>query len=387
MDTRTSVTDGFTSAPTVGRVRARRFGARVAATDRAVLGYWLAAHVALLVLAYAAAWVEASGNAHERLTGGYQQWDANLLQSIAQYGYWGGPDGSLAHPHQEAFFPGYPLLLAAVHLVVRNWVAAELLLSLLAGAVALVALGRLAGDRRAALFMVTAPAAVFLTVGYSEGLFLAFAVPAWLAARDRRWWLAGGLGYFAAFTRPSGLFLIPALLLATVLSGPGRWKSAAKVLPCVVAPVVYEMFLYMHTHRWSAWLDANRDGWGVKLTSPWAMARTSYGMAFGHGMGAGYGFMSQLELAALAAMLAGTVALLILRRWPEALYVGLTFVSLMVAGYAQACDRATLACFPLYVLLAKAAARWRWAGGAYLATSAPLAAVVAVMYLSGQWAG
>ncbi len=367
--------------------RLRSLAARLDRDDRAALGYWAAAHAALLILGYAAAWIGGNGKDHQPFTGVYERWDAVLYRSIAQYGYWGGPGGTTAHPNQEAFFPGYPAALAAAHLLVRNWTLAELALSLTAGCVAAVALARLAGSARAALYLTTAPAAVFLTVGYSESLFLAFAVPAWLAVRDRRWALAGGLGYFAAFTRVTGLFLIPALLLAALLSGRGRWKAAAQVLPAAAAPAVFEVFLYVHTHRWSAWLDANRAGWGVHLAGPWATLRTAYGMAFGHGLNADYGLMSQVEIASVVAMLALTVVLLARRQWPQAVYVGLGVAALATASYYQACARGMLVCFPLYVLLARASQRRPWVGGAWLAVSGPLAVVVAVQYLRGSWAG
>lgn len=371
-----------------GRLDPRPLWARLTVTDRAALGYWLLAHIALLVLAYAAAWTESPGNPHEPLTGQYEHWDAVLLRSIAQYGYWGGPGGKMAHPHQEAFFPGYPLLLALVHLAVRNWVLSELLLSLAAGCVVVVALARLAGDRRAALYLLAAPASVFLMVGYSECLFLAFALPAWLAARSGRWTACGALAFAAALTRPNGLFLIPALVLLALLKPQGpRWRALLGLAVAPAAPLLYAEYLWLHTRRWSAWLDANRAGWGVHFSSPWRTLKVSYSMAFGHGGPADYGLMGQLEIASIGVMLAAVAVLLARRAWPEALYAGFTTVSLASAGYYQACTRDLLLCFPVFVLLARGAARWRWVGGVYLVVGGPLAAVVAVSFFAGKWAG
>ncbi|MFD2356882.1 mannosyltransferase family protein [Nonomuraea ferruginea] len=85
-----------------------------------------------------------------------------------------------------------------MHLVVPDWSAAGLIVSLVAGAVAMVALARLAEHEgaqgwMAVLGLVLFPAAVFLSAGYSESLFLAFAIPAWLAARQGRWPAAAAL--------------------------------------------------------------------------------------------------------------------------------------------------------------------------------------------------
>lgn len=102
---------------------------------------WGLANVALLVLGWAAAWIGQAGKTHAPLGGVFEQWDAVILRGIAAHGYF----GPHADPHAVAFFPGYPLALAAVHAVVRDWVLAELLLSGVAGAVALLALRRAAG--------------------------------------------------------------------------------------------------------------------------------------------------------------------------------------------------------------------------------------------------
>ncbi len=77
---------------------------------------WAAAHLALFTLAWAAAWVYRGTPAHAPLTGAFEHWDAARLQNIARYGYFS--------PHSTAnnimFFPGYPMVLAAAHLVLRN---------------------------------------------------------------------------------------------------------------------------------------------------------------------------------------------------------------------------------------------------------------------------
>lgn len=55
-----------------------------------------------------------------------------------------------------------------MHLILRNWVLCELLISGVAGCFAVVSLSRLAGGRRAVLYLLTAPTAVFLLVGYAD---------------------------------------------------------------------------------------------------------------------------------------------------------------------------------------------------------------------------
>ncbi|GAA3120480.1 mannosyltransferase family protein [Nonomuraea salmonea] len=124
----------------------------------------------------------------------WSKWDTTLFVTIAEYGYDGEP-GQPADDGLPAFFPGLPLALRLVHLVVPDWAAAGLVVSLVSGAVAMVALARLAETEgahgwAAVLGLLAFPMAVFLAAGYSESLFLAFAIPAWLAARQGRWPLA-----------------------------------------------------------------------------------------------------------------------------------------------------------------------------------------------------
>ena len=192
-----------TPEPPGQAVRDVRVGAGwLSPDDRAALGMWAAAHLALFVLAWAAAWMYRSRPDHGPLTGMFEHWDAVLLRNIAQYGYF----SSHSIPHDIAFFPGDPMTLAAVHLILPSWVLSELVISTVAGNFAVVSLSRLAGGRRAVLYLLTAPAAIFLMVGYSECLFLAFAIPAWRAATRGRWWraaLLAGLSGSSARTPPS----------------------------------------------------------------------------------------------------------------------------------------------------------------------------------------
>jgi hypothetical protein len=370
--------------------------------DRAALTLWTAAYAALLVLDWAAAWTFRTTSAHGSLTGGFQHWDANWLQQIAQFGYF-GPHLS---PASEAFFPGYPLALALAHLVLRNWVLAELVVSAVAGCFAVVSLARLAG-RRAVGYMLAAPAAVFLLVGYSEGLFLALAIPAWSAARRDRWRSAAVLAGLAGLVRPDALFLIPALAVMALISRAepagaagsdvavpparppmvARFKHAAIVCCALASPAAYLCYLRVTAGSWRAWFHAQQVGWDLHLTTPAQALRLTWWAAFEHPFSAGYGFEFQLELAAMAAMVLAFVCFAARRRWPEAVYCGLPVIALGTSTWYQTCPRTLLLLFPVWIALAGLELRWRWTKYAYFAVSAPLAVVLALLYLSGQWAG
>jgi hypothetical protein len=351
--------------------------------ERAALGMWAAAHVSLFVLAWAAAWVYQTTPSHLPLTGVYQHWDASILRDIAQYGYF----SSQSVKNDAAFFPGYPMMLAEAHLLLRNWVLSELVVSAGAGCFAMVSLTRLAGNRRAVLYLLTMPAAIFLMVGYSECLFLALAIPAWRSATLGRWWRAALLAGLAGLVRPDALFLIPALAVMA-LNGPRgqRLANAAKVCCALAGPLAYEAYLTVNS-GWNAWRKANQGGWDLHTVTPVQALKTTWWAAFRHPFSAAYAFEFQLELGAMAVMVLVTLAFLLCRRWPEAVYCGLAAVALGTQTWYQSGTRTVLVLFPVCVALARLDVRHLWVRYAYLSVAAPLAAVIGLLFLTYQWAG
>lgn len=348
--------------------------------ERRVLAAWGFAHIALALACWATAWMKGKPSLYQALVGNYAQWDANLYQGIAAHGYFSGRGPG---PDNIAFFPGYPALLAAVHLVVRDWTVSGLLVSAVAGAVALVCLTRLAGER-AALYLIVAPAAVYLMVGYSEALFLAFALPAWMAAKRRDWRVAALLAAYAGLVRVTGLFLIAALLVEAASCERGkRLRAAAWVSLATLGPAIYEVYLWAGTGSWTAWFTANRHGWDLQFDAPWRSFTNTWDMAFGAVHSSEAAVMSQVEIVFMAVALALTLILLRRRDWPEAMYCGGATVVLGTTSYYQSVPRAVLLMWPLYVLVASAAARRPWVGQMYVWVSVPFAALIAWFYFLG----
>lgn len=376
------------AAQTAAPPRARRWLPQLGSDDRAALGLWAAAHLALLVLAWAAAWTFRVQKSHASLTGVFERWDVVLLRNIAQYGYF-SPHST---PNNIAFPPGYPIVLAVAHLILRNWVISELAVPAVAGCFAVVSLARLAGGRRAVLYLITAPAAIFLMVGYSESLFLAFAVPAWHAAVRRRWWRAALLAGLSGLVRPDAMFLIPALaVMALVGAGSGsagaRLANAAKVCCGFAGLAAYLTYLKVHTGSWTAWFHAQQTGWDEHLVWPIQGLKTTWWAAFQHPFAAGTSFAFQVALAAMAVMVLATVAFALWRRWPEAVYCGLAVIAVGSSTWYVSLSRTLLMQFPIWIAIAAIGARRPWVRYAYLGISAPLAVVFGLLFLTGQWAG
>ncbi|HEX6140575.1 MAG TPA: mannosyltransferase family protein, partial [Candidatus Limnocylindria bacterium] len=160
----------------------------------------------------------------------WNRWDAPHYLDLVVFGYRAVDHGDLIGPNRyRSVYPGdlplyivfYPLfvwLSTAVNAALNSPLISVFVVSSVASlfvAPLLYRLVRLDEEPdvafRAAVFALVFPAAFFLHIGYTESLFLALALGAFLAARTDRWLLAGFLGGLSALTRVNGLVLILAL--------------------------------------------------------------------------------------------------------------------------------------------------------------------------------
>ncbi|SDK02412.1 mannosyltransferase family protein [Nonomuraea jiangxiensis] len=318
---------------------------------------------------------------------GWRKWDAELFITIAEHGY----DGEPGEPVDEglpAFFPGFPGLLRIVHFVVQDWSAAGLVISLVAGAVAMAALARLAELEgahgwMAVLALLCFPMAVFLAAGYSESLFLAFAIPAWLAARQGAWSAAALLGAGAACVRITGLFLAIALVVEFFVAKEAPRRAGWLVVPFLPL-VAYSYYQYSRSGDWLAWKHAQQAGWGRDFAWPWEAWRTTWGSALGSDdMAVAF----RMEIAGAVVAVAVLVWLLVLRRWSELVYTGLQAGALMTSAFYLSIPRSLLLWFPLWVLIARVTTSRTWLIVLYALISGPLMLLNTGRFLSGAWAG
>jgi Mannosyltransferase (PIG-V) len=209
----------------------------------------------------------------------FAQWDSQWFLHIARHGY----DSKQA----TAFFPLYPLLVRGVAEVVRSDVVAAVLVSLAAGTVAVVVLHKLArpllaerGATDTVLLVTLYPIAFVFTAAFSDALFLALALGAFLAATQRRPLLAGVLGGLACGTRLVGLALLPAL---AVLLWDRRRPLA--LVPLILLPAAVGTYaVYLDHHVGDPWAFMHAQGvfWlrhvhgGGPFTGLWLALRDGY---------------------------------------------------------------------------------------------------------------
>ncbi|MET9512565.1 mannosyltransferase family protein [Streptomyces flavidovirens] len=400
----TTATGPGTSRRGLGLRRRRGFWLGLGLDDRNVLLLYVLTRAGIWTTAYCTRWLFAGDRKARDVPpalSSWGQWDWWHYLHIAQEGYFPGGAGPWTDgwDNREAFFPGFPLVLRAVHVVIPDWTVAGLLISFVSGAVAVLALARIARlhlpaadsalGQRAVLFFLLSPCAVFLAAGYTESLFLALALPAWLAARRRNWPLAGILACLATGVRVSGLFLAAAIAVHFVVATDPRkqWRSIPWIALPALPAALYTWFLHAHTGDWMAWNHAQERGWYRNFHAPWEAWQHTWKAAFAHTQSTGYAVMFQAELVTMAVGLLLLGVLLRRRGWPEAVYIGLSLWALGTSYWYTSVPRATLLWWPMWVLLAAWSLRRPWVKSAYVCVVAPLSTVLAVTFLSGRWAG
>src|SRR5690606_6744085 len=100
---------------------------RLHESDWEALLLWLATRLGLIVLGTVGAALLFQDEPLAPFLDRLRRWDADHLIEIARYGYAGDP----AQPPDAglpAFFPGQPLVLRAVHVIVPDWVLGGLLI-------------------------------------------------------------------------------------------------------------------------------------------------------------------------------------------------------------------------------------------------------------------
>lgn len=207
-------------------------------------------------------------------------WDAGWFVRVARDGY---PEGytysntGAVEGNGLAFFPGFPFLIRLVHYAMGgSFESAALVAGTVAGAIATLAVyalgvtlyGRGVGVVFATLFCAQ-PMSVVLSMGYSEGLFVAFTALAFVAARRDLWLVAGLLGLGATLTRPTGAAVALGLSVGAILrfrsarEPAGRWRPVAGATIALLGVPCYLLWVGLRAGSLRAWFDIQTAGWGT----------------------------------------------------------------------------------------------------------------------------
>ncbi|CAN5657407.1 hypothetical protein BH20CHL7_BH20CHL7_08280 [soil metagenome] len=330
------------------------------------------------------------------LVGVWQHWDACWYTKIAAYGYEAGESST-------AFFPLFPLLMRAGGIVAGGLAAGGLLVSAIAFVVAMTGLWQLvtrdvdaATADRTRLYMAIFPVGFFFFAPFTEALFLACAVWAFLGARRGDWELAAVAGFAAALTRAQGILLV--LPIAWEVGrwwmarrrdpdhGPFRLREAMPLAAAAAAPVLGTLtyFVYTASVTGRSFIDA-QSGWGGStLRWPWETLAAAWDRIVETG-----DTVTALNL--VAWLLFAGLAVVVLRRLPfsYALYVlpQLALVTLRDPTFPMMSGaRYLLVLFPCFVILAMAGRSPRF-HTAWVIVSLLLLVYFATRFLEGRFIG
>jgi Gpi18-like mannosyltransferase len=212
------------------------------------------------------------------------RWDAVHYLDIATIGY---------HGTDMAFFPLYPLLIAALGAVIGNHLIAGLIVSNVALFFGLLYLYKLvehefdrAVARRAIFYISIFPTAVFFSAVYTESLFFFLTVASFYYMRERRWWLAGAFGFFAAMTRVEGVLLVVPFAIEWFVShraalmegGLQRTRAFRDLAPIVIIPL--GLALYMG-YLWvlngdPLYFSHVQSHWNRHFAAPWTSVLNAF---------------------------------------------------------------------------------------------------------------
>jgi hypothetical protein len=322
--------------------------------------------------------IEHGGTLLDNLT----QWDGVWYRMIAQYGY-----SPPADPLAPAFFPVYPMLIRAVAFIVRDYQVASLLVSngcLIAAALLLMRLLRLdygeLVSRRALAFLMFSPGSFFLSSAYTESTFLLLSIGALLAARQKKWLIAGLCGLFLSATRAPGL-VIGAPLLAEYLlqwrerGGDARTIFRPHLLSLALVPVgllLYMLYLYVQRGDFFLPMHSQAGGWGRTPSLPWKSFFQPINFSPSH---------LPLYQAITAGGIILTVVGFFLRLRPTYLvYAAVSVLFYLVWGSLEGLPRYFAILFPLQLILALLSSRWQWLYEPLLGFSIALLALCAILF-------
>jgi Gpi18-like mannosyltransferase len=322
----------------------------------------------------------------------WNRWDALHYLNLARTGY--VSEGVEARA--IAFYPLYPWLVRVTTSLLRDELAGAFFVSTIASVIAGLLLHVLAQlDEKAAVaratvfFMFIFPTSYFLHIGYTESLFLALVIGGFLAARNRRWWLAGLLGVLACMTRVNGLVLVPALAFEAwdqCRAGNERWRWGWFWVVLPVSGFGIYLLINFNVHGDPlAFLWAQEKYWRKAIAWPWVGIAEAWRL-----MSAPLPFQAQMigwqEFFFVALGFCLSVWAWLRLRASYAVWMTGNWLLWTSTKFLFSVPRFTLVMFPAYILFARAAHSSPVWNGVITVWSLLFLALFVTCFVRGLWA-
>lgn len=172
---------------------------------------------------------------------------------------------------RAAFFPAYPRLVHYIDNIVPGGpVSTALLVNFLLGGLFVFLVGYICRDifdtrtaEKAMIITAIFPGSFVLSFAYSEALMLSLVALCFIALRNKSWVWAGVLAALVTASRPNGVAITAACLVAAYLAirDDRDWKALIAPALSPLGFVGFMLFLRHHTGENFAWFRVQREAW------------------------------------------------------------------------------------------------------------------------------
>lgn len=328
--------------------------------------------------------------------------------SIAYEGY----KFSTTEQSNVNFFPLYPKLMKYGYELLKpitpnlnlyhRYLLSGTLISIIALFLAIILLYKLfcldTDDKTAflAIFLLLIfPTSYFFTAIYTESLFLLLAVGTFYFARKNLFILAGLSGYFAALTRPVGIFLLIPVVIELILAR--KWLGQKKLIlnsaSLTLIPLGLGTFMYYLNQKFGnplLFIEAAKS-WGrnltLSITFPFDMVVSLINHIEGE-LNFTYASAANIFLEMLFFNLGLVLSIILLLKKERLSYGVWCLISVLfpiTSGVLVSQGRYTLVLFPIFLLLAETARKYFLFSYIYPLISLLLLGLLTVLFVNGHW--
>ncbi len=208
------------------------------------------------------------------VSGVLTSWDGRWYLDLVRLGYPDSIPANITYEQVEAraaFFPLYPWTVRVADAVLPGGdTVAALAINFVLGAISVVLVGLLARRlynvsvaARAMTLYAVFPGSAILSFAYSEALLIVLAAACLLLLLDERWLLAGLTAALATGTRPNGIAVVAACMVASYFAIRERrqWWSLISVALAPVGFVFFQWYVDHTAGERGAWFRVQREAW------------------------------------------------------------------------------------------------------------------------------
>ena len=314
------------------------------------------------------------------------RWDTGWFMSVVQHGYYFDPGNASNIPFMP-LFPALVWIFSLGRLIDPHVVG--ILISNAALFYGCVSIWRITHRRwnsaetadLSVILVLVSPVSFFLSIFYSDGLFLC-AVAACLDEAERERWLYAGLwGMAASLARNAGFLLVLPLLIYFLLpwQKPRQWRNLVWLFLPVLGSALFTLYLWAKFGDPQIYTKAMQF-WNRQLAWPWLAFQNGYHNNFVPSFfriyfrGAALLAVFMLALAAALRARLAWVSLMIV--WPL-LYTSTTLLDSL--------PRYLTTVVPYYPIAAAAATRWPITRYPLLLWSAMMLMLSVALFINGFW--